>query len=187
MTTRTDYAVGQKVLHWLMALLIMLDLVVAQKFGNPMEAWDRLDSRSDHASLGTIVATLFVLRIVLRLRHGAPPMNPQMSRWQARLAHWAHGLFYFLIGLLILSGIVTAVNAASPIPLFGVWDITLGQLNEETFGVLRPVHEFATNALIALIALHVVAALYHQFVLRDTSTINMLKFWSSRQASEEGT
>lgn len=181
----TDYAVAQKVLHWLMALLIMLDLVVAQKFGNPMAAWDRLDSRSDHASLGTIVAVLFVIRVVLRLRHGAPPLNPQMTPWQARLAHWAHGLFYFLIGLLILSGVATALNAASPLPLFGVWDITIGQLNEETFGTLRPVHEFATNALIALIVLHLVAALYHQFVLRDTSTINMLKFWSSDRAPEQ--
>ena len=180
MNIRTDYAIGQKVLHWLMALLIMLDLVVAQKFGDHMEEWDRLASRSDHASLGTIVTALFIIRIVLRLRYGAPPLNPDMSLWQTRLAHWAHLLFYFLVGLLVLSGIATAVNAANPITLFGAWNITLGQLNEDTFALIRPVHEFATNALIALIVLHVIAALYHQFVLRDRSTINMLKFWTSR-------
>ena len=95
MNIRTDYAIGQKVLHWLMALLIMLDLVVAQKFGDYMEEWDRLASRSDHASLGTIVTALFIIRIVLRLRYGAPPLNPDMSLWQTRLAHWAPAVLFF--------------------------------------------------------------------------------------------
>ena len=183
MATRTDYAVSQKVLHWLMALLIMLDLVVAQKFGDYMEQWDRLASRSDHASLGTILTLLFVIRIVIRLKHGAPPLSSEMTQWQTTLARWAHGLFYFLIGLLILSGIATAINAADPITLFGAWDITIGQVNEETFAALRPIHEFTTNALIALIVLHFIAALYHQFIIRDASTINMLKFWSSKAPS----
>ena len=43
---RADYAVTQKVLHWLMALLIMLDLIIAQKFGGEMADWDRFASRS---------------------------------------------------------------------------------------------------------------------------------------------
>ena len=179
-TTRSDYAIAQKVVHWLMALLIMLDLVVAQKFGDPMEQWDRLASRSDHASLGTIVATLFVIRILLRWRYGAPSLNQDMAAWQTRLAQIAHGLFYALISVLILSGIATAVNAADPLTLFGTWDITLGQMNEELFASIRPIHEYTTNALIGLIVLHVLAALYHQFILRDAATLNMLKFWTSK-------
>jgi cytochrome b561 len=66
-TTTNDYAVTQKVVHWLMALAIMLDLFIAQKFGNPMELADRLESRLDHASLGTIVTVFFMLRIRLRI------------------------------------------------------------------------------------------------------------------------
>ena len=177
--TRTDYSVGQKVVHWLMALLIMLDLFVAQKFGGFLEDWDRLESRSDHATLGTIVTLLFIIRIILRVKNGAPTLPDSMPHWQVVLARWTHGLFYFFIGFLVISGLLTAVNAANPITLFGALDITLGQVDETLFGSLRPFHEFATNAVIALIVLHIVAALYHAFATSDRTTGNMLKFWRS--------
>ena len=177
---RPDYTVVQKVVHWLMALLIMLDLVVAQKFGDPMEQWDRLESRSDHATLGMIMTFLFLLRIALRWYYGAPPLPHGMSTWQVFAARWTHRLFYFLIALLIGSGLATGVNAADPITLFGSLDITIGQENEQTFAALRPIHEYTTNALILLISIHIIAALYHQFVARDASTLNMLKFWTSK-------
>ena len=45
-----DYTKTQKIIHWLMAIIIMLDLNVAQKFGGNMELWDRLESRADHAT-----------------------------------------------------------------------------------------------------------------------------------------
>ncbi|MDX1734047.1 MAG: cytochrome b [Halioglobus sp.] len=177
--SRADYTVVQKVLHWLMALIICLDLFIAQKFGNVMEDWDRLESRSDHASVGTVVTALFIMRIFFRLRHGAAALPAGMSVWQIRAAHLAHFAMYFFIGLLIFSGIATAVNAAEPITLFGQFDITLGQAGEDLFQQIRPIHEFATNAVIALIVVHILAALYHQFIARDDSTVRMLKFWRS--------
>ncbi len=175
-----DYSVGQKIVHWLMAILITLDLFVAQKFGNPLELADRLESRADHGSLGTIVAVLFVIRLYLRWRHGAPPLPGTMSPWQTTAARWGHGALYFLIGFLIFSGVATAVNATAPIPLFGSFDITLGQVDDTTFIFLRQFHEFATQAVIALVAIHVLAALYHWLIAGDDTTQKMLKFWSSR-------
>ena len=58
-----DYSKTQKIIHWLMAIIIMLDLNVAQKFGGNMELWDRLESRVDHATAGMIVTFLFLLRV----------------------------------------------------------------------------------------------------------------------------
>lgn len=185
-TMPTDYHVAQKVIHWLMSLIIMLDLVVAQKFGDLMEGWDRLESRSDHATLGTIVTILFVLRIVLRLRFGAPPLPDSMTPWQRRLAKVAHLAMYFAIGALIVTGLITASQAASPVTLFGTFDITTGQADESLFADLRVFHEFMTNAVIALIVLHVAAAGYHQLFLRDRVLINMLVFWRRIPAQEKG-
>ncbi|MEM7020470.1 MAG: cytochrome b [Pseudomonadota bacterium] len=179
---RADYSVGQKIIHWLMAILLIMDLFVAQKFGGVMEEIDRLESRADHASLGTIVTILFMIRLYLRFRHGAPALPAAMSDWQVKAAKIGHGLLYFFIGFLILSGIATAVNAASPIALFGNLDITIGQTNEETFSSIRVFHEFATNAVITLIVLHVLAAFYHLVVMRDRLMQRMLKFWRSEPA-----
>lgn len=58
-------------------------------------------------------------------------------------------------GLMLQSGAFDAVFGSGTLP--------------EDFGVftLRRVHGLLTRLAMALIALHVVAALYHQFVLRD--------------------
>ena len=172
-----DYAVSQKVVHWLMSFLIILDLFVANKFGGAMEDWDRLESRSDHATVGTIVLCLFLYRLYLRYKHGAPPVPDSMTGWQVTAARWAHTLLYVLIGFLICTGILTGINATSEIQIFGQLTLSSGQTDDATFLFLRPFHEFATNAIIALIVLHIIAALYHELVKRDRTLIKMLKFW----------
>lgn len=177
MPAPNDYAVSQKVVHWLMSFLIILDLFIANKFGDVMEDWDRIESRSDHATVGTIVLLLFLYRIYLRYKHGAPAFPESMTQWQVNAARWAHTLLYVLIGLLIFTGILTGANATSDIQVFGQIAISIGQTEESMFQSLRPFHEFTTNAIIALIVLHVLAALYHEVVKRDRTLIKMLKFW----------
>ena len=180
MSARNDYSVGQKVVHWLMSIMLVLDLFVAQKFGRVMEEWDRLESRIDHASAGTIVAMLFVTRLYLRYKHGAPALPAGMPDWQVRAAKFSHFALYFFIGFLLLSGIATAVSATAPVPIFGQLDIVLGQTDDSWFRTLRPFHEFATKAVIVLIVVHVLAALHHHLVAKDGTMVKMLKFWKSQ-------
>ncbi len=180
---KIDYQVSQKVVHWLMAILIMLDLYVAQKFGGFLEEADRIESRVDHSQLGTIVAVLFLIRIVLRIRYGAPPLPEAMPGWQKLAAHVAHWGLYVLIGTLIVSGMLSAMNADSVVAPFGLFAFGDGVGDEQGFLFFRNIHEFITDAIIALIVIHVLAALYHLFVARDGSTERMLRFWrSSKQA-----
>jgi cytochrome b561 len=179
MGTPVDYSVAQKVIHWLMAIFLTLDLFVAQKFGDVMEEFDRLDSRADHSSMGTIIAILFVIRLFLPYRNGAPALPSSMPDWQVKLAGLVHFLLYFFIGFLILSGVATAINATDPINLFGAIDITIGQSDGATFDFIRQFHEFATIAVIALIVVHVLAAFYHLFMTSDKTTQKMAKFWKS--------
>ncbi len=177
---RSDYSIAQKVLHWLIAIAIMLDLFIAQKFGGVMEDWDRFESRSDHASLGTLVALLLVVRLYLRMKHGAPPLPADIPRWQARMAHAAHGALYGLVGLLLLTGIATAMNANSLVMPFGLYSYGNGVGDLDTFNVFRLVHELATQAIIALIVLHIAAALFHLLTKHHRHlTLRMMKFWKS--------
>ena len=77
-----DYLRSQKIIHWLMAVAIILDLIIAQKFGGEMELWDRLESRADHATMNLIVTFLFILRLILRYRYGAPSLPNTIPKWQ---------------------------------------------------------------------------------------------------------
>ena len=175
-----DYLKTQKIIHWLMAIIIMLDLNVAQKFGGNMELWDRLESRSDHATAGMIVTFLFILRIILRYFYGAPKLPSTMPAWQVASAKLGHYSLYFLMAGLIITGISMASFASDPIIVFGI-DLAFASHNQSTFFVIRGLHEFCTNAIIALIVIHILAALYHQFFAKDDTTLNMLKFWTTKK------
>lgn len=175
-----DYRVAQKVLHWLIGIAIMLDLFIAQKFGGVMEDWDRFESRSDHASLGTLVAVFFAMRLYLRIKHGAPALPSDIPAWQTKLAHAAHWALYGLIGLLVISGMAAAINANSVISPFGLFAYGDGVGNADLFANIRIVHELATQAIIGLIVLHIVAALYHLGSKHHRHlTLRMLRFWRS--------
>ena len=181
-STRIDFTVGQKFLHWLIAIAIIMDLFIAQKFGGFMEDMDRFESRNDHASLGTIVALLFAIRLYLRFKHGAPALPDDLPEWQTHIAHIAHWTLYGLIGVLILSGIGSAMNANSIVSPFGLFAYGDGSGGGGAYGAIRAVHELATKAIIALIILHIAAALYHLVSKHRHLTLRMMMFWRSEKA-----
>jgi len=171
----TGYRFSQKLIHWLMAVFITLDLVVAQKFGGDMELWDRLESRIDHASLNIIVMFLFLLRVHLRSKHGTPPAEANRVAWQDRLSKLTHLAIYGVMASLFATGLITGLNTTAPLPLFGILDISLGQTDANLFVFVRQFHELATQIMIALIALHLASAFYHQLFLRDRVMSRMLR------------
>ena len=83
---KADFLKSQKIIHWIMAIIIMLDLNIAQKFGGEMDVLDRLESRIDHTSVGLFITFLFLLRVFLRYRYGSPGYPDSMPRWQVILA-----------------------------------------------------------------------------------------------------
>ena len=181
---RTDFSVGQKIIHWLMALFVLVDLTVAQGFGDQMEMAERLDSREGHAAFGTIILILLIIRIFLRRKNGAPALSVTTPAWQVTLARITHLGFYVLLTVVIVTGIATASFVTDPLNWFGAFDISFaGNDSEAAFQSVRIFHEIATKALIALILVHFVAALYHGLILRDNRLGNMLKFWKSSHES----
>ncbi|MEG9861030.1 MAG: cytochrome b [Parvularculales bacterium] len=185
-----DYAIVQKVIHWIMGIFIILDLFIAQKFGDFIGDPDgfiayydetRFASLADHATMGYILATLFVLRLYFRHRHGGAELPSGMPRWQVLAAHAGHIGLYVLMGVLLLSGIITASAASQPIVIFGFFDAAFGAADESFFQSVRLVHETCTNLIIALIVIHIVAALYHHFIVRDRTMLRMLLFWKKTQ------
>jgi cytochrome b561 len=153
------YAKPQIAIHWLAAALIVFLLVTgtfvladlpntAQKIGN----------LRIHMILGGLAGLLVIARIVLRKRLPAPP--PVQGEKLARLGHLALNL---VILLLAFSGMMLALQS-------GTFDAVFGSgVLPEDFKQFTPrkIHGLASRAAMALIALHVLAALYHQIVVKD--------------------
>lgn len=175
--TRTAIA-----LHWLVALFILGSFVV----GTYMVALDlspwKLKVYSWHKWDGVTIFLLVVVRLVWRLFHPAPPLPATMRPWEHNVAGVAHALLYLLMLAVPISGWLMSSAAGIPVVYFGVLQLPdLVAKNKELFELLKTVHYVLNKTLLALIVLHVAAAVKHHVVDRDDVLVRMLPFLARRK------
>lgn len=172
-------------LHWLIALLVIANLCIGEYFGDLPKSDPSLFALVQfHKSVGLTVLVLSIARLAWRLGHAVPPLPASMNAVLRVLARTTHVLLYVLIIIIPLSG--WAMVSASPLGLptmyFGLFQWPhLPVLSHLTRAQKMPLHRdlmaihatLATSAII-LISIHVLAALYHQFVRRDNVLRRML-------------
>jgi cytochrome b561 len=155
-------------LHWVVAALIISNFVLAQMAeGVPRDM--RGAYMNPHKAIGISILLLSLFRLYWRVGHKPPPLPEVISGWQARLGRLVHGLFYFLIIAVPLSGWImsSAHPQAPPVSYFGLFEATLPIGKSESIaGVGHDAHEILTKPLFILMLLHILAALKHQFADR---------------------
>lgn len=169
-------------LHWLIALLIFAALGIAWTMTDDSlpNGPEKFQLYQWHKSLGMTVLTLSLLRLVWRLVNPPPPLPEGMRPWEIKLTRLVHGIFYFLMIALPLTGWM--MNSASPYKLefFGWFEVPslpvlpdLPNKDEVRHG-LGEAHESLATIMIALLILHVAGALKHHFVNRDNVLRRMM-------------
>ncbi|GBQ70418.1 cytochrome B561 [Acetobacter lovaniensis NRIC 0474] len=144
-----------------------------------------------HKSIGITVMFLIALRIGWRLTHPAPALPTDILPLEKKGAHLVHLALYGLQVILPLSGwaMVSVSVLGIPTVLFDTvpWpDLpVLSTLPDKApvEAVLKVLHHWAAWGLLALITLHVAAALRHQFVLHDHVLRQMLPFFRASSTS----
>lgn len=167
-----------QILHWVTAAMILGQFVLGWLTEKaPDRQAEFLFGRS-HFQLGVLLAGLILMRLFWRLSHAAPPPPPGEPTWRHGLATTAHGLIYLVLIILPISGYVVWVHMREPMDLFGLVVVptvfTPSPNDESLWSGAWYVHFFAGWALAGLVALHIAAALYHQFVLKDGLVRRML-------------
>ncbi|MFT8439277.1 cytochrome b [Acetobacter fabarum] len=179
----TRYSTVAIILHWLIALgiltLIAMGLVMDHLHLDTMRVFQLYQL---HKSIGISVMFLILLRIGWRLTHQAPALPGDMPPIEKTTAHLAHAALYGLQVLLPLSGwamvsvsvlgIPTVLFGTVPWPDLPVFSTLPDKAPVET--ALKMIHHWASWGLLALIMLHIAAALRHQFVLHDHVLRQML-------------
>ena len=173
------------VLHWLIAVLIALN--VALIWSVDLLPDDAVRPVIDtHKSIGITVLGLVLMRLLWRAAHAPPPLPETYARWEKTAAHAAHIALYLLILAMPLSGWMhdSAWKAAGDIPmyLFGLfqwprigWIMQLDPvLKERLHDVFGAVHVWLSYVLYALVTLHIAAALKHQWWDKHTELERML-------------
>lgn len=166
------YSAVAMALHWVLALAILTAFAVGLYVEGLPFSPEKLKLLNGHKWAGVSILFLSVLRLVWRLTH-RPPELPERVRknmpgWQVAAFHGTHHLMYVLFFVVPLAGWAYSSAKGFPIVWFGVLPLPdLLAKDEALAHVLREVHELAAFGLIALVGLHVAAALKHQFIDRD--------------------
>lgn len=177
MTPPTRYTGTAIALHWLIAFLILaafpLGLIMSDMALSPL----KLKLFSYHKWLGVTVFLLAVARLAWRATHTPPPLPAAVPAWQQRAAHGLHFLLYALLFAIPLSGWLTSSAKGFQTVYLGVLPLPdLVGKNKALGDLLREVHEMLNMGLLALVAVHVAAALKHHFIDRDGVLTQMLPF-----------
>ncbi|HEX9447370.1 MAG TPA: cytochrome b/b6 domain-containing protein, partial [Dongiaceae bacterium] len=113
----TTFPAFSRLLHWLMAILILAMLFIG--VGMVASLTDYHWLVSIHKPLGALILVLVMIRLINRLLNPAPPLPAAMPGWQRFAAHASHVVLYALMFALPLIGWGMLSAARDPIVLYG--------------------------------------------------------------------
>jgi cytochrome b561 len=183
---RTAYSRGAIAFHWAIGVLMILNIaggLLNESFGEAAVG----TIMSLHKATGILILGLSVGRLAWRLTHRPPPLAASVRAWEKGLAHAVHAIFYVMMIALPLTGwlMVSAGSRKFPIDFFGLFTVPWLPVAQDkaTSGVYNERHELLGYVMIALIALHVLAALKHHLFDRDNTVVRMLPILRGRRPS----
>jgi cytochrome b561 len=161
-------------LHWLIALLILgtaaLGLYMVDLKLSP---W-KLKLYSWHKWIGVTIWLLVLARIAWRATH-RPPAPPPMPAWQRAASTVSHMLLYVLMVAIPITGWLFSSASGFPVVYLGVIQLPdLVAKDKEFAELFQSWHATLNWTLLAVVALHALAAVKHHLVDRDTVLHRML-------------
>ncbi|MCE2951110.1 MAG: cytochrome b [Alphaproteobacteria bacterium] len=164
--THETYGWLAKVFHWVMALAIVGMFGVAYVMTD-MEGPQKSVLYGLHKSVGVTLLGLLILRLLWRLASIRPDLPDTVPGWQRISAHANILLLYALMFTMTISGFFMSYYTWG-VNWFGLITFSASAKNNDLAQTLKEVHEIASYIMIASVSLHVVAALYHHFILKDS-------------------
>lgn len=161
----TRYHPLQVSLHWLVVILIFATFLLGKYMSGLTIDSAKIPFLGIHMTLGFITLVVIVVRFIARLRLPKPVSVTTGNAFLDWVSKAVHDALYLLVFLLALSGISLSLQSGLLPSVFG----TSGASLPADFFEFRArmLHGFIAPALLVLVVVHVGAALYHQFALRD--------------------
>jgi len=184
MTDAYRYALVQRLLHWIIALLVVVLLGVGMTLG--FLGFDGVKNTfgpevtnalyTYHKSFGIVVFALVLLRLGLRLMLPSPPYRSPLSTFERVAGHAVHGLIYVALLTMPILGWFATAAGGYPVQFFA-WNLPGLIDKDKVLGeTLFWLHGMVGWVLLGLIVLHLAGALWHWLVRRDGVMARMSLF-----------
>jgi len=173
--TTQAWGAPAKLLHWTVATLVLLQIVL----GWAAVAWHLSPTKLDlfvlHKSTGMLILLLMFVRLFWRWANVTPVLPLSMPPWECVAAHASHVILYLLLFLAPLTGWI--INSAANIPFRMFWLIPIPAVaapDKALADSAARIHLGIFVVLALVLIVHVAAALRHHYVVRDSVLARML-------------
>jgi cytochrome b561 len=160
-------------LHWAIVLLIVAQFVIGWTMPDIHRDTQPVGLIAWHLGVGAALVAAMAVRIVWRLTHRPPP--DALSPFLATVSRVTHFLLYAALVVVPLLGWANASSRGWSLKLLGLVPYpSLTSTGSPLGHEMGDIHGILAWVLFALIAMHVAAALFHRFVLRDGTLRRMM-------------
>ncbi|NQY44162.1 MAG: cytochrome b [Legionellales bacterium] len=173
--TKNSYGSLSKFFHWVCALMVIILLVVGFVMDNFSDLF-RATAYNLHKSNGIVLMVIMLMRAIWMLANPKPAMPNDTPKWEIMAASLTHYAFYILLIIMPLSGWLMSCAYGYPPKFFGMFSLPLPGItkNIALAKSMQTIHLLVAKILVALISIHIIAALKHHFIHKDALLLRML-------------
>jgi cytochrome b561 len=167
--TLTEYGLISKLLHWISAVLLFIQIPLGFYLVDLDFGPERLTIEDIHVTVGLSIFYLVILRLLYKIFNPTPRLEPSVFKGQKFLAKLNHVMLYVTILSITISGILKKLfNGETLMIIFKKIKI---QDNFELGELFYDIHVISNYVLIVLIIIHILAVITHKLFFND----NLLK------------
>jgi cytochrome b561 len=179
MTSPTRFALLSRILHWLMAVLLLGMIFIGVSMVASLGNYGWLVAV--HRPLGILILILAIIRLINRMFTTLPPFPPTMSRMERRIASASEKLMYGLMLALPLVGWAMLSAGHYPIKMFGAVHLPpILPASPALHALLRTTHTVLAYLLFAAFIAHLGGVLFHTLIIRDR-LLDRMALWPVRK------
>lgn len=174
--TKTSWGSMSRALHWVLGVTIISMLIYGYWLNHFAARPDRFFHRSIHADIGYMIILFLALRLIWRAINPSPSLPAETPRWERIVASINHALLYVVTFVVAMLGWAHSGARAQNYSSFFGW-FNVPQFTSPDRAAAKAYednHILGAYILAGLVALHIVAALYHHFYKRDRVLMRMV-------------
>ncbi|MDT8857862.1 cytochrome b [Paracoccaceae bacterium Fryx2] len=163
------YRPTARALHWMVAILLLATIPAgAVMVQEGLPRWLQNTLFIFHKNIGVVILFLVVLRLAFRATFPPPPMPDSVPTLQQKIARLTHAILYVLLIVMAVSGYVRVTAGGFPLEALDALMVPRPLPKSDAVAeVAKSIHFYTRFALIGVILLHILAALFHGFVRKD--------------------
>ena len=170
--TLTEYGLISKLLHWISAILLFIQIPLGFYLVDLDFGPERLTIEDIHVTVGLSIFYLVILRLLYKIFNPTPRLEPSVFKGQKFLAKLNHVMLYVTILSITISGILKKLFNGETLTIF--YKKIQIQDNFELGELFYDIHVVSNYVLIGLIIIHILAVIVHKLFFDDNLLKKML-------------